>query len=373
MTRVANIHPYATTGHPQRLGYIHHSKILQCSVFGVQCSMFSPRTHQSDPQDNWYIYHSDHLGSSAFLTDASGTPTQHLQYLPFGEPFIEQRSVTEYYTPYIFSAKERDLETGYSYFGARYYDATLSIWLSVDPLAHKYPSMSAYMYCAGNPVMLVDPDGKDLVIWYIDSDNSRKSFTFNGSNASEAPENQFVKSVLEAYEYNVKNGGGLRMQTAAQDSRLKLNIYQSDRSRANVSSNGHAVMWNPIAGLLTEQGDVLSPATVLEHEIDHALHKYEVGMLEHNRGVYTPDSQYGNAEERRVITGSEKHTGTRNGEFKRSTQRTSHRGATVIVPNSISTRADKQKSIEYWQNQDRNSPHGLDISGRIRLINKYLR
>jgi len=49
---------------------------------------------------------------------------------------------------------------GRGFFGARYYDAGLSVWLSVDPLAHKYPSMSAYMYCAGNPVMLVDPDGR---------------------------------------------------------------------------------------------------------------------------------------------------------------------------------------------------------------------
>jgi RHS repeat-associated protein len=72
---------------------------------------------------------------------------------------VEQRSITSYYTPYTFSAKERDPETGYSYFGARYYDADISVWLSVDPMAHKYPSMSAYMYCAGNPVMLVDPDG----------------------------------------------------------------------------------------------------------------------------------------------------------------------------------------------------------------------
>ena len=119
-------------------------------------------THQSDPEDNRYIYHSDHLGSSAFLTNLDGDPTQHLQYLPFGEPFIEQRSVTDYYTPYTFSAKERDLETGYSFFGARYYSSTLSIWLSVDPMADKYPSMSPYMYCAGNPVILVDPDGRRI-------------------------------------------------------------------------------------------------------------------------------------------------------------------------------------------------------------------
>ncbi len=46
--------------------------------------------------------------------------------------------------------------------GARYYNPELSIWLSVDPLAEKYPSTSAYMYCAGNPVMLVDPDGAHI-------------------------------------------------------------------------------------------------------------------------------------------------------------------------------------------------------------------
>jgi RHS repeat-associated protein len=117
----------------------------------------------NDPEENWYIYHSDHLGSSSFLTDASGDPTQHLQYMPFGETFIEQRSVTSFYTPYTFSAKERDPETGYSYFGARYYDADISVWLSVDPMADKYPSMSPYMYLAGNPVMLVDPGGDSTV------------------------------------------------------------------------------------------------------------------------------------------------------------------------------------------------------------------
>jgi len=135
-------------------------------------------TQMADPEDNWYIYHSDHLGSSAFLTDASGTPTQHLQYLPFGEPFIEQRIDTDYYTPYTFSAKERDLETGYSYFGARYYDAGLSIWLSVDPLAHKYPSMSAYMYCAGNPVMLVDPDGRAFIVRLQQSEERQSELFF---------------------------------------------------------------------------------------------------------------------------------------------------------------------------------------------------
>ena len=61
---------------------------------------------------------------------------------------------------FTFSAKEKDSETGFSYFGSRYYSSDLSIWLSVDPQASKYPSLSPYVYCANNPIKLVDPNGE---------------------------------------------------------------------------------------------------------------------------------------------------------------------------------------------------------------------
>ena len=63
---------------------------------------------------------------------------------------------------FTFSAKERDSETGLSYFGSRYYSSDLSIWLSVDPQASKYPSLSPYVYCADNPIKLVDPNGEEV-------------------------------------------------------------------------------------------------------------------------------------------------------------------------------------------------------------------
>ena len=63
---------------------------------------------------------------------------------------------------FTFSAKERDPETGLSYFGSRYYSSDLSIWLSVDPQSDKYASLSPYTYCADNPVKLVDPNGDTL-------------------------------------------------------------------------------------------------------------------------------------------------------------------------------------------------------------------
>ena len=61
---------------------------------------------------------------------------------------------------FTFSAKEKDSETGLSYFGSRYYSSNLSVWLSVDPMSDKYPSLSPYVYCADNPVKLVDPNGE---------------------------------------------------------------------------------------------------------------------------------------------------------------------------------------------------------------------
>lgn len=75
------------------------------------------------------------------------------------------------------TGKERDEETGYGYFGARYMDHELmTMWLSVDPMADKYPSISPYAYCAWNPVKLVDPDGND---WYVPKGQSTPVFDKN--------------------------------------------------------------------------------------------------------------------------------------------------------------------------------------------------
>jgi RHS repeat-associated protein len=93
--------------------------------------------------------------------------------------------------PYTFSGKEKDVETGYGYFGARYYDSGLSIWLSVDPMSDKYPSMSPYNYCANNPVMLVDPDGREVF----------DSFIYNSKN----------KTLIGAYEAFVNTTMGTHL------------------------------------------------------------------------------------------------------------------------------------------------------------------
>jgi len=116
------------------------------------------------PETDCYWYHPDHLGSSSWITDSAGAAVQHLHYLPWGEDFVDQRINSFDGVRYTFSAKEKDSETGLSYFGSRYYSSDLSIWLSVDPMSDKYPSMSPYVYCANNPVKLVDPDGEEIYV-----------------------------------------------------------------------------------------------------------------------------------------------------------------------------------------------------------------
>ena len=110
------------------------------------------------PENERYFYHPDHLGSSSWITFTDGEAVQHLHYLPYGEDLVNQQH-TVVGAMYTFSAKEKDAETGYSYFGSRYYNSDLSIWLSVDPMSDDYPYQSNYVYCSNNPLMIVDPNG----------------------------------------------------------------------------------------------------------------------------------------------------------------------------------------------------------------------
>lgn len=109
-------------------------------------------------ESNQFFYHPDHLGSSNYITDANGIVRQHEEYFPFGESLVDE-SLDEK-QPYLFNAKELDIETGLYYYGARYYDPKTAIWASVDPMAEKYPNWSPYNYTLQNPIVFIDPDGK---------------------------------------------------------------------------------------------------------------------------------------------------------------------------------------------------------------------
>ena len=110
-----------------------------------------------------FYYHPDHLGSSSYITNLDGEVVQHIEYVPFGEVFVEERN-NIWNTPYLFNAKEFDDETGLYYYGARYYEPRLSLWMACDSETELYPNICGYAYCLNNPVKFKDPDGNHVEV-----------------------------------------------------------------------------------------------------------------------------------------------------------------------------------------------------------------
>ncbi|MDO4763644.1 MAG: RHS repeat-associated core domain-containing protein [Flavobacteriaceae bacterium] len=99
--------------------------------------------------------------------------------MAFGEVLFDEHLVNPK-QPYLFNGKELDFETGLYYYGARYYDPKVSLWLNTDPLSGYNPiletehyidgqhnggiyssmNMATYSYTYQNPVIYVDPNGK---------------------------------------------------------------------------------------------------------------------------------------------------------------------------------------------------------------------
>ena len=118
------------------------------------------------------------------VTNLGGHITQNVVYIPYGEVFVEERNGS-WTSPYLFNAKELDEETGLYYYGARYLNPSIVLWLSTDPLQGKYPGMSPYNYCAGNPVKLVDPDGRE---WIRNKETNEISWDNDCTSEQKTPE-----------------------------------------------------------------------------------------------------------------------------------------------------------------------------------------
>jgi RHS repeat-associated protein len=143
-----------------------------------------------------YYYHGDHLGSAQLVTDYRGEVYEHLEYTPYGELWVEEVRAGGEKTPFRFTGKRLDEETGLYYYGARYLDPQTSRWLSTDPAmgeyiprapiddeakryngnlpgmggVYNYVNLHVSHYAGNNPVKYIDPTG----MW---TDNGDGTFT----------------------------------------------------------------------------------------------------------------------------------------------------------------------------------------------------
>ena len=166
-----------------------------------------------------------------------------------------------------FTGKERDEETGYGYFGARYYDPTLlTSWTAVDPMSDKYPSLSPYAYCAWNPVKLVDLDGRD--VWEVSNDGRIKKTSEKGGLKQQ--------TVIYANEHIVKFQGDKYHQVMLDLSKESDNSVSTSYGNSNMQSvyanvfksmaDNTNVEWAQL--LLGESGENGLNVISTSHEID---------------------------------------------------------------------------------------------------------
>ncbi len=255
-----------------------------------------------------YYYHTDHLGSSAWITDSLGVAVQHLAYLPWGEPFVTQK--TGNFNPtYTFSGKERDEETGYSYFGQRFYDSQLSIWLSADPMRGKYPSLSPFVYCANNPVKIVDPDGRDYDI--IVNDDTQTITIKANYYTSEENREKLQKGINEwnnmSGKYSLKRKKDnetilytINFELSIVDNDNGLNSENKDYITNIFEINNSSTIPEDARGITIEGNKILvrtnAPDRTITHEIGHTL-----GIGEFNGGVMESGGDSGKISKNNII------------------------------------------------------------------------
>ena len=116
---------------------------------------------------NYRFFVTDHLGNVRVVVTAAGVIEQENEFYPYGESVDTGTQFTSD-NPYKWGGKEWDEEQGAYDFGARMYSPTDACWTTMDPLCEKYYHISPYSYCAGNPVNLVDPDGRDWFYYSVD-------------------------------------------------------------------------------------------------------------------------------------------------------------------------------------------------------------
>ena len=300
----------------------------------------------SGTTDNFAFFYQnkDHLGTVRETVTSTGAMKQRVNYYPFGGQLVDTLKamvLSPNFQQYKYNGKEFDNMYGlntYDY-GARQHYPVLARWDRIDPLCEKYYNVSPYAYCANNPVKYVDPDGRKIVF-------------------AEGVSKEFRNNFSQAVSY-LNQHGCSGMLKALNDSRNTYYISESADGSNSFDYKSKTIQWNSQMGLKTTEDQYLSPTTLLNHEVDHAL-EYDKNPKQFKNNIKRyddshPDNLYYSPEEKRVITGSEQKTARALGEIKdNEVTRTDHSGYHVRMESTTSnTPIEKeQEFIIYPQRRE---------------------
>jgi RHS repeat-associated protein len=154
----------------------------------------------------------DHLGTSTVVLTNTGTLVNREEYYPFGETcfgaFAKKR--------YRYVGKEKDNETGLYYYGARCYAPWTCRFVSVDPLADKYPQIAPFNYAANNPVGDFDIDGNQNTQTETKPEVNLNDISNINNNIIDTPQ----KYNIDTSHIQLINKSGKKIQSSSGDSRI---------------------------------------------------------------------------------------------------------------------------------------------------------
>jgi len=164
------------------------------------------------------------------VTDRTGEAYELFLYNAWGDSLHHWTSSSSnaWSSPYRFNSKELDPETGLAYYGARYYQSKLGVWLSVDPLASHRITLNPFQFVQNNPILRIDPDGQ--LDWKPDGNGGYIAEPGDGAETLARDANI---SRLRAYSLMEEQGFG----TYSDNGVIKSNISPGDRVKVNVEQN----------------------------------------------------------------------------------------------------------------------------------------
>ena len=125
--------------------------------------LISMTVHQGTNAGTYlYCYDGNH-NVTTLVNATNGAVAAQYEYDVFGRP-LRATGPLAFVNPFTFSTKFCDWETGFLYYGYRYYDPDIGRWLNQDPIGER-GGINLYGFAANNPVLFSDRNGLDFGTW----------------------------------------------------------------------------------------------------------------------------------------------------------------------------------------------------------------
>jgi RHS repeat-associated protein len=224
----------------------------------IMASVMKSGPANSDTFTYTYYYHTDHLGSSTYLTDDTGAIKEHIEYTPWGESWYEPANMEPLKLPnYKYTGKEQDATKLY-YYGARYYDPQTSVWLSTDEAFDRYLDGSVnegiynslnfglYTYGYQNPIRYIDSDGNcvALAIASMESSGAGAAAGLQGNNAN----GQVLASAISGVVDNIIDANKTAIAGASVLAGTVIHLIKGDEDEKDKKNKNESSVENTAGG-----------------------------------------------------------------------------------------------------------------------------